>query len=114
MPYLRWIAQKEKINLHDSAIQRIIVAGEPGGSIPGTKSRIEEAWDAKLYDHTGATEVGAHGFTCVAQTGVHLNEGEFVVEVLDPLAGQRMKASWSSQSGSLVREHSLSCGDRVC
>jgi phenylacetate-CoA ligase len=86
--HLAEIAQKEKINLRDSAIQRIIVAGEPGGSIPGTKSRIEEAWDAKLYDHTGATEVGAHGFTCVAQNGVHLNEGEFVVEVLDPLTGR--------------------------
>ncbi len=86
--HLAEIAQKEKINLHDSAIQRIIVAGEPGGSIPGTKSRIEEAWGAKLYDHTGATEVGAHGFTCVAQNGVHLNEGEFVTEVLDPSTGK--------------------------
>jgi phenylacetate-CoA ligase len=81
-------AQKEKINLRESAIERIIVAGEPGGSIPGTKSRIEEAWGAKLYDHTGATEVGAHGFTCVTQYGVHLNEGEFVIEVLDPLTGK--------------------------
>jgi phenylacetate-CoA ligase len=78
------IAHKEGIHLHDSSVRCIIVAGEPGGSIPGTKARIEEAWGAKLYDHTGATEVGAHGFTCVAQSGVHLNEGEFLVEVIDP------------------------------
>jgi phenylacetate-CoA ligase len=82
--HLAEIAQKEKIDLRDSAVKCIIVAGEPGGSIPGTKARIEEAWGARLFDHTGATEVGAHGFTCVAQSGVHLNEGEFLIEVLNP------------------------------
>jgi phenylacetate-CoA ligase len=86
--HLAEVAQKEKINLHDSAVRKIVVAGEPGGSIPGTKARIEEAWNAKLTDHTGATEVGAHGFTCVAQCGVHLNEGEFLIEVIDPRTGQ--------------------------
>jgi phenylacetate-CoA ligase len=82
--HLAEVAHREKIRLHDSSVRCIIVAGEPGGSIPGTKARIEEAWGAKLYDHTGATEVGAHGFTCIAQSGVHLNEGEFLVEVIDP------------------------------
>jgi phenylacetate-CoA ligase len=82
--HLAEIAHKEKIRLSDSSIRCIIVAGEPGGSIPGTKACIEQAWGARLFDHTGATEVGAHGFTCVAQSGVHLNEGEFLVEVIDP------------------------------
>ena len=86
--HLAEIAAKGKISLRDSAIQRIVVAGEPGGSIPGTKARIEEAWGAKLTDHTGATEVGAHGFSCVAERGVHLNEGEFLIEVLDPQTGK--------------------------
>lgn len=81
------IARREKFDLRASAVARIIVAGEPGGSIPGTKARIEEGWGAKLYDHTGATEVGAHGFMCIAESGVHLNEGEFIVEVIDPLTG---------------------------
>jgi phenylacetate-CoA ligase len=82
--HLAEIADKENIRLSDSSIRRIIVAGEPGGSIPGTRARIEQTWGARLFDHTGATEVGAHGFTCVAQSGVHLNEGEFLVEVIDP------------------------------
>ena len=86
--HLAEIAAKEKIRLLDSAIQRIVVAGEPGASIPGTKARIEEAWGAKLTDHTGATEVGAFGFSCVAERGVHLNEGEFLTEVLDPKTGK--------------------------
>jgi phenylacetate-CoA ligase len=86
--HLAEIAAKEKIDLRAAGVRRIVVAGEPGGSIPGTKSRIEEAWNAKLTDHTGATEVGAHGFSCVAEKGVHLNEGEFLTEVLDPATGK--------------------------
>jgi phenylacetate-CoA ligase len=86
--HLAELATKEKIDLRDSAVEKIVVAGEPGGSIPGTKARIEETWGAKVYDHTGATEVGAHGFACTAQCGVHLNEGEFIAEVIDPLTAK--------------------------
>lgn len=94
--HLAEIAQKENVDLCASAVRRIIVAGEPGGSIPGTKARIEEAWGAKLFDHTGATEVGAHGFTCVAESGVHLNEGEFFIETIDP------QTDMSAGEGELV------------
>ena len=82
--HLAEVAAKAHITLRDSAVERIIVAGEPGGSIPGTRARIEDAWGAKVFDHPGATEVGAFGFTCVRQNGVHLHEGEFIVEVIDP------------------------------
>jgi phenylacetate-CoA ligase len=79
------VAREEGIDLRKSAVRKIIVAGEPGGSVPGTKARIEEAWGAKIFDHTGGTEIGAHGLTCLGQCGVHLNEGEFLIEVVDPL-----------------------------
>ncbi|MBN2320962.1 MAG: phenylacetate--CoA ligase family protein [Acidobacteria bacterium] len=82
--HLSEVARKENIDLKQSAVRKIIVAGEPGGSVPGTKARIEEIWGAGLYDHTGATEIGAHGMTCRGQCGVHLNEGEFLIEVIDP------------------------------
>jgi phenylacetate-CoA ligase len=82
--HLAEISSKENIDLRKSCVKKIVVAGEPGGSIPGTRSRIEDAWRAKLYDHTGATEIGAHGMTCAQQCGVHLNEGEFLVEVVNP------------------------------
>ena len=36
---------------------------------------------------SGATEVGAWGYECQAQAGVHLNEGEFICEVVDPVTG---------------------------
>ncbi|HEV8721377.1 MAG TPA: phenylacetate--CoA ligase family protein, partial [Candidatus Binatia bacterium] len=72
-----------------SAVQITIHAGEPGASIPSTKNMIEESWGAKCYDHAGATEVGAFGFECQSQPGgIHVNENEFIVEVIDPVTGQ--------------------------
>src|SRR6266545_7509698 len=72
-----------------SAVKITIHAGEPGASIPSTKKMIEESWGAKCYDHAGATEVGAFGFECQSQPGaIHVNENEFIVEVIDPVTGQ--------------------------
>ncbi len=85
--HLAEVAAADGIDLRHSAISRIIVAGEPGGSIPATRARIESAWGASLFDHAGATEVGAHSFTCEAHSGLHINEGEFIAEVIDPMTG---------------------------
>lgn len=83
-------AKKAGIDLaKDSAIKITLHAGEPGASIPSTKKLIEESWGAKCYDHAGATEVGAFGFECQAQPGaIHVNENEFIVECIDPVARQ--------------------------
>jgi phenylacetate-CoA ligase len=72
----------------DLQIKRITVAGEPGGSIPATKKRMEEAWGAKVYDHIGATEIGAWSFECTYQSGLHVNEALFLVEIEDPDTGE--------------------------
>ena len=79
------VAEQEGINLsEESAVRVTIHAGEPGASLPATKQRIETRWGARAYDHTGATEVGAWGFMCEPQAGIHLNENEFICEILDP------------------------------
>jgi phenylacetate-CoA ligase len=39
-------------------IERIVVCGEPGGSIPSVRERIERAWEAPVIDHHGMTEIG--------------------------------------------------------
>jgi phenylacetate-CoA ligase len=84
----------------DSAIKITIHAGEPGASIPSTKKLIEESWGAKCYDHAGATEVGAFGFECQAQPGaIHVNENEFIAEVIDPNSGDAARAG---EKGELV------------
>src|SRR2546430_13282284 len=76
-------AREEGIDLARSALRVSIHAGEPGASIPATRERIEKELGVEAFDHTGATEVGAHGFSCSARDGVHINESEFIVEVVD-------------------------------
>ncbi len=47
------------VNLDQLSVKRIIVAGEPGGSLPTTRERIRQLWGgAKLFDHHGMSEVG--------------------------------------------------------
>lgn len=66
-------------------VRVLIVAGEPGGSIPATRARIEAAWQARVIDHHGLTEVGPISFECWEAPGyLHLNEEAFLCEVLDP------------------------------
>jgi len=73
----------------DLNIRRITCAGEPGASIPSTKKRMEEAWGAKVYDHIGATEIGAWSFECLDQPGgLHVNEALFLVEIEDVDTGE--------------------------
>ncbi|MFO0967904.1 MAG: AMP-binding protein [Gemmataceae bacterium] len=67
------------------ALNTIIVAGEPGGSIPATRERIEEAWGARLFDHSGMTEVGPMTIGCVNRRGcLHVLEEDYLAETLDP------------------------------
>jgi phenylacetate-CoA ligase len=78
------VAEEEGFDPSAMAVERIVCAGEPGASITGTKERIENSWGASVYDHAGATEAGAWGFTCdSSSTGLHLNEASFLIEVLD-------------------------------
>ncbi len=53
------VAAQEGMDLSSARLKTIVVAGEPGGSIPATRERIEAAWpQAKVFDHHGMTEVG--------------------------------------------------------
>ncbi|MHB8732445.1 MAG: phenylacetate--CoA ligase family protein [bacterium] len=80
------VARVAGVDAAGLGVRVTIHAGEPGASIPATRRRIESAWGARCIDHTGLTEVGATGFTC--QTGeLHLNESEFIPEVIDPATG---------------------------
>ncbi|TFG41501.1 MAG: phenylacetate--CoA ligase family protein, partial [Syntrophobacterales bacterium] len=70
-------------------ITKITCAGEPGAGIPSTKRRMEEAWNAKVYDHAGATEIGAWSYECRHQPGgMHVNEALFLVEIEDVDTGE--------------------------
>ena len=78
----------------------LIVAGEPGGSIPSTRERIERGWGARVIDHHGLTEVGPISFECWEAPGaLHLNEAEYICEVLEP--GSRSPVA-DGERGELV------------
>ena len=79
------VAEEEGFDPSALAIERIVCAGEPGASVPGTKQRLEERWDARVFDHAGATESGAWGFSAEStdELGLYLNEASFLIEVLD-------------------------------
>jgi phenylacetate-CoA ligase len=93
------VAEQMGIVLADIGVRATVHAGEPGASVPGVRARIEQAYGAKCHDHTGMTELGATGFTCQEQDGVHLIESEFVFEVIDPNTGQ---AVGEGEQGELV------------
>jgi len=75
---------KMEIDPAGLGISKITCAGEPGACNPATKSRMEKAWNAKVYDHAGATEIGAWSYECSHQPGgLHVNEAFFLVEIED-------------------------------
>ena len=80
------VARSEAIDRTASRVRLIVVAGEPGGSVPAVRSAIEQAWPgARVFDHHGMTEVGPVTYECPAQTGrLHVIESAFLAEILDP------------------------------
>lgn len=77
------VARENNFDMHSLNVRATVHAGEPGASVPETQARIESGWRAKCFDHAGASEVGAHSFSCEQQAGIHLIESEFIAEVLD-------------------------------
>ena len=92
-------AREQGIDMSRSAIRTTIHAGEPGASITETRKRIQESFGAKTFDHVGMTEMGAYGFECEEQSGLHINEDEFIAEMIDPVTNAEIE---DGQKGELV------------
>lgn len=99
--HLAEVAAKEEIDLSASKVRIILVAGEPGGSLPATRARLESLWPgARVADHHGMTETGPVTFQCSARpTVLHVVETSFLAEVIDPATGQHREAG---ETGELV------------
>ena len=82
------VAAEHQIDLTASSVRCLVVAGEPGGSIPAVRQRIETAWQARLVDHAGATEVGPWGYADSDGEGVHVIESEFLAEFISITSGE--------------------------
>lgn len=78
-------AAAEGIDLTESSVRMLIVAGEPGGTIPSTRQRISELWDARVIDHWGMTEAGSLAAESEDRPGgMYLLETECIAEILRP------------------------------
>jgi phenylacetate-CoA ligase len=97
--HLAEVAQKQGFPLADLQVERLIVAGEAGGSVPSVRQRIVDNWQADVIDHAGATEIGPWGFGWSDRCGLHLIESNFIVELL-PLAANGLFDS-TSPGGSV-------------
>ncbi len=75
------VARQTGFPLAQLPVRGLIVAGEPGGSVPEVRQRIEQAWQARVYDHAGATELGPWGIP--HPRGLLVNEAWFVAEFFD-------------------------------
>ena len=102
------VARERGFDLASSAVRVTIHAGEPGASIPTTRSAIEAAWSAVSFDHTGMTELGPTGHSCSARDGVHLIESEFIFEVTSD--GELVATNLGRWGMPLIRYRT---GDRV-
>jgi phenylacetate-CoA ligase len=103
--HLAEVAHDDQIDPRSLHIRKIIVAGEPGGCVPATRQCIEQAWNAQLTDHAGASEVGPWGFSR-DERGLHVIESEFIAEFLAVATGE------TAQDGELAELVLTSLGRR--
>ena len=83
------VAKTEGIDLRGSTVRALIVAGEPGGAVPGIRSRIEAEWGARVFDHWGMTDLGSLGIESESHPGsLLILETESIAEIIDPASGQ--------------------------
>lgn len=108
--HLAEVAAEAKIDAAALGVRLVIVAGEPGGSVPATRGRIAAAWDADVLDHAGATEIGPWGVGDLHGAGLDVIEDWFHPEFLALETGA---AAESGQLAELVLTTLGRCGAPV-
>lgn len=99
--HLAEVLRAEGLNPLDSQVRLVIVAGEPGGSLPTTRKRLAEAWPgARIFDHHGMTEVGPVTYEDSHHAGnLVILERSFYPEVVHPETGLPLA---EGETGELV------------
>jgi phenylacetate-CoA ligase len=114
--HLAEVARERGIDPTKLPVKITVHAGEPGAGIPAVRARIQEGWGARTFDHGGMTEMGAYGYECAEQVGLHVNESEFIAEVIDPVTaapardGELVLTNLGRAGSPIVRYRT---GDRV-
>jgi phenylacetate-CoA ligase len=96
----------DRADLRDSSIQRVLVAGEPGGGEPAFRAMLEEGWGAKVTEAMGIGDIGVSLWgECEEQDGMHLGARGFVhAELIEPETGAALPMD-DGAAGELVLTH---------
>jgi phenylacetate-CoA ligase len=102
---VEWAADRG-VDLRVSSVERVLVAGEPGGGEPAFRAMLEEGWGARVTEAMGIGDIGPSLFgECEAQDGMHLGARGFVhVELVDPDTGGALPME-DDATGELVLTH---------
>lgn len=104
--YLAEWAAERGIDTAASSIDRILVAGEPGGGEPAMRARLEAAWGARVTEAMGIGDISVSLWgECTEQAGMHFSGAGFVhVELIDPDSGKPLPLEDGAE-GELVYTH---------
>jgi phenylacetate-CoA ligase len=102
---VEWAADRG-MDLRGSSVERVLVAGEPGGGEPAFRASLEDGWGAKVTEAMGIGDIGVSLWgECEEQDGMHLGARGFVhPELVDPGSGEPI-AMEDGASGELVLTH---------
>jgi phenylacetate-CoA ligase len=102
---LEWAAERD-IDLRESSVERVLVAGEPGGGEPAFRATLEEGWGARVTEAMGIGDIGVSLWgECEEQDGMHLGARGFVhAELVDPETGAALALD-DGATGELVLTH---------
>jgi phenylacetate-CoA ligase len=92
--------------LAESSVERVLVAGEPGGGEPAFRDALEEGWGARVTEAMGIGDIGVSLWgECEERDGMHLGARGFVhPELIDPATGDARPLE-DGASGELVLTH---------
>jgi len=101
--FLDWVINKG-IDPKSLGIEKIIVGGEPGGSDPHIRKKVEEGFGCKLMEGMGIGELAAAIWgECPQQNGMHfLGQGLVHAEIINPDTLETIKNWRTGTSGELV------------
>jgi phenylacetate-CoA ligase len=85
--HLAEVAVNHDMDVSQFGVRVLVLAGEPGGSVPAVRKKLETLWNAKVHDHCGSTEVGPWGVGDRQGQGLHVIESEFIAEFLSLATG---------------------------
>ena len=102
---VEWAADRD-FDLRGSSVQRVLVAGEPGGGEPAFRAQLEEGWGARVTEAMGIGDIGVSLWgECEHQDGMHLGAHGFVhPELIDPESGAALPLEHEA-TGELVLTH---------